>query len=87
MEFADLLIRHGVVNAINLDGGGSNTVLEDGVLINYPSDHWFALYTPTHTYHFHLEMPISAMDCTVCSSTVPIICTGSILYLIKQYVF
>ena len=40
MEFADLLVRHGVVNAINLDGGGSSTLLEDGVLVNYPSDHW-----------------------------------------------
>lgn len=40
VEFADLLIRHGVVNAINLDGGGSSTLVEDNVLINYPSDHW-----------------------------------------------
>ena len=40
VEFADLLIRHGVVNAVNLDGGGSSTLLEDNVLINYPSDHW-----------------------------------------------
>ncbi|CAI8027068.1 N-acetylglucosamine-1-phosphodiester alpha-N-acetylglucosaminidase [Geodia barretti] len=39
VEFADLLIRHGVVNAVNLDGGGSSTLMEDGVLINYPSDH------------------------------------------------
>ena len=39
-EFADLLIRHGVVNAINLDGGGSSTFVNDQVLINYPSDHW-----------------------------------------------
>ena len=40
VEFADLLIRHGVVNAVNLDGGGSNTLLQDSVLVNYPSDHW-----------------------------------------------
>ena len=40
VEFADLLIRHGVVNAVNLDGGGSSTLLENSVLINYPSDHW-----------------------------------------------
>ena len=39
-EFADLLIRRGVVNAINLDGGGSNTFVEEGLLLNYPSDHW-----------------------------------------------
>ena len=39
-EFADLLIKRGVVNAINLDGGGSNTLVQDGILLNYPSDHW-----------------------------------------------
>ena len=40
-EFADLLIKKGVVNAINLDGGGSNTLVQDGILLNYPSDHWY----------------------------------------------
>ena len=39
-EFADILIAHGVVSAINLDGGGSSTFLHRDVLINYPSDHW-----------------------------------------------
>lgn len=39
-EFADLLLRRGVVNAINLDGGGSSTFINNQVLINYPSDHW-----------------------------------------------
>ena len=39
-ELADLLIEKGVINAINLDGGGSATFLEDGVLRNFPSDHW-----------------------------------------------
>uniref|UniRef100_A0A1X7TAB2 Phosphodiester glycosidase domain-containing protein n=1 Tax=Amphimedon queenslandica TaxID=400682 RepID=A0A1X7TAB2_AMPQE len=38
-EFADVLIKRGVVNAINLDGGGSNTLVQDGILLNYPSDH------------------------------------------------
>ena len=40
-EFADLLIRKGVVNAINLDGGGSTTFVQDDLLMNYPSDHWW----------------------------------------------
>jgi N-acetylglucosamine-1-phosphodiester alpha-N-acetylglucosaminidase len=40
-EFADLLVSHGVVNAINLDGGGSTTFLHNQVLVNYPSDHWY----------------------------------------------
>jgi len=35
---ADVLIRHGAVNAINLDGGGSSTMALNGILINYPSD-------------------------------------------------
>ena len=39
-EFADILISKGVVNAINLDGGGSATFLVDGVLTNHPSDVW-----------------------------------------------
>ena len=40
-DFADLLIQHGVVNAINLDGGGSSTLVHENVLVNYPSDHWY----------------------------------------------
>ncbi|RUS85000.1 hypothetical protein EGW08_007245 [Elysia chlorotica] len=35
---ADSLIRLGIVNAINLDGGGSVTVLAHGDLVNRPSD-------------------------------------------------
>ena len=41
-EFADLLVAHGVINAVNLDGGGSSTLIHDQILINYPSDHWYA---------------------------------------------
>ncbi|ELU02036.1 hypothetical protein CAPTEDRAFT_91764 [Capitella teleta] len=37
-EFADYLISVGVVNAINLDGGGSVTAVVNGSLINYPGD-------------------------------------------------
>ncbi|KAK2166589.1 hypothetical protein LSH36_37g00025 [Paralvinella palmiformis] len=37
-QFADLLIELGVINAINLDGGGSATVLINGTLVNYPGD-------------------------------------------------
>jgi len=35
---ADVLITHGAVQAINLDGGGSSAMAQDGVLISYPSD-------------------------------------------------
>eukprot|EP00760_Papus_ankaliazontas_P034130 PhM_4_TR6999/c0_g1_i1/m.43242/K01125/NAGPA; N-acetylglucosamine-1-phosphodiester alpha-N-acetylglucosaminidase len=37
-ELADVLIAHGAVHAINLDGGGSSAILERGVVVNYPSD-------------------------------------------------
>ncbi|GFR87745.1 N-acetylglucosamine-1-phosphodiester alpha-N-acetylglucosaminidase-like [Elysia marginata] len=37
-SFADKLIQLGIVNAINLDGGGSVTVLANGDLVNRPSD-------------------------------------------------
>ena len=40
LEFAKLLKKHGVVNAINLDGGGSSTFVVNGTLSNYPSDMW-----------------------------------------------
>merc|ERR1712129_690616 len=37
-EVANLLIQHGAVEAINLDGGGSSAMAHNGVLVNYPSD-------------------------------------------------
>ena len=36
-EVAELLVSLGVDNAINLDGGGSSTSVEDGNVINYPT--------------------------------------------------
>lgn len=38
-EVADTLKKHGVINAINLDGGGSSTYVNNGFLASYPSDH------------------------------------------------
>ncbi|XP_043835567.1 N-acetylglucosamine-1-phosphodiester alpha-N-acetylglucosaminidase isoform X2 [Dromiciops gliroides] len=38
-EMAEFLKKQGVVNAINLDGGGSATFVVNGTLANYPSDH------------------------------------------------
>ena len=35
---AELLIELGVWNAINLDGGGSSTTVENGTVINHPTD-------------------------------------------------
>ena len=38
-DFADFLIQHfDLVNAINLDGGGSASVNRNNVVVNYPSD-------------------------------------------------
>ncbi|XP_028914299.1 N-acetylglucosamine-1-phosphodiester alpha-N-acetylglucosaminidase isoform X3 [Ornithorhynchus anatinus] len=38
-EMAEFLKEQGVVNAINLDGGGSATFVVNGTLASYPSDH------------------------------------------------
>ncbi|KAF7650155.1 hypothetical protein LDENG_00130320 [Lucifuga dentata] len=38
-EVAELLKKHGVINAISLDGGGSSTYVTNGSLSSYPSDH------------------------------------------------
>ncbi|CAJ1063120.1 N-acetylglucosamine-1-phosphodiester alpha-N-acetylglucosaminidase-like [Xyrichtys novacula] len=37
-EFAEFLKQYGIINAINLDGGGSSTYVVDGTLASYPSD-------------------------------------------------
>ena len=37
-EFAQLLVKFGVQNAINLDGGGSSALYADGDVVNSPSD-------------------------------------------------
>ncbi|XP_061573340.1 N-acetylglucosamine-1-phosphodiester alpha-N-acetylglucosaminidase [Cololabis saira] len=38
-ELAQFLKDYGVINAINLDGGGSSTYVMNGSLASYPSDH------------------------------------------------
>ena len=37
-EFADLMIRLGVAQGLNLDGGGSSTLVVDQAVVNSPSD-------------------------------------------------
>lgn len=39
-EMADFLKKQGIINAINLDGGGSATLVLNGTLASYPSEHW-----------------------------------------------
>uniref|UniRef100_A0A3B5L7H2 N-acetylglucosamine-1-phosphodiester alpha-N-acetylglucosaminidase n=1 Tax=Xiphophorus couchianus TaxID=32473 RepID=A0A3B5L7H2_9TELE len=38
-QVAEFLKKNGVINAINLDGGGSSTYVVNGSLASYPSDH------------------------------------------------
>jgi hypothetical protein len=37
-ELADLLISQGAMEAVNLDGGGSVSLVIDGIVVNAPSD-------------------------------------------------
>jgi len=37
-EFGDLMVGAGVFEGLNLDGGGSTTMVVDGVVVNSPSD-------------------------------------------------
>jgi hypothetical protein len=38
VEFADLMITSGIYQGMNLDGGGSTTLVVDGNIVNSPSD-------------------------------------------------
>jgi hypothetical protein len=38
VEFSELMIAQGVYQGLNLDGGGSTTMVVDGVIVNSPSD-------------------------------------------------
>lgn len=40
---ANFLKDQDVYNAINLDGGGSATLVLNETLASYPSDHWYVL--------------------------------------------
>ena len=37
-ELADYLVRLGVIDAANLDGGGSTAMAANGLLVNHPED-------------------------------------------------
>mmetsp|Transcript_60614 Transcript_60614/g.120091 ORF Transcript_60614/g.120091 Transcript_60614/m.120091 type:complete len:363 (-) Transcript_60614:38-1126(-) len=58
---ADVLIKHGAVEAINLDGGGSSAMALDGMLINYPSDNQPPSCDPSGLYQ--CERPVSTVLC------------------------
>eukprot|EP00949_MAST-11_sp_MAST-11-sp1_P002517 g2517.t1 len=56
-SLADLLIRLGFQNAINLDGGGSSTLVINDTLSNYPSDKC------DDGENFVCERPVSSIIC------------------------
>jgi len=58
---ADLLIQHGAVQAINLDGGGSSSMAHNGNLINYPSDNQPPSCHKSGLYQ--CERPVSTVLC------------------------
>jgi len=58
---ADLLIQHGAIQAINLDGGGSSTMAHNGVIINYPSDNQPPSCDKSGLYQ--CERPVSTILC------------------------
>jgi exopolysaccharide biosynthesis protein len=37
-DLMNLMLKYGAVNAANLDGGSSTTMVKDGLLVNEPSD-------------------------------------------------
>lgn len=39
-EVAEFLKTNGVINAINLDGGGSSSLVINCTLVGYPADIW-----------------------------------------------
>ena len=38
LEFADLMISEGICQGLNLDGGGSTTMVINNKIVNSPSD-------------------------------------------------
>jgi len=60
-RLADLLIKLGAVNAINLDGGGSSAMAFDHELINYPSDNQPPSCHASGEYQ--CERPVSTVLC------------------------
>jgi exopolysaccharide biosynthesis protein len=38
LEFGSLMLSHGVYQGLNLDGGGSTTMVSEDTIVNSPSD-------------------------------------------------
>ncbi|XP_041650173.1 N-acetylglucosamine-1-phosphodiester alpha-N-acetylglucosaminidase-like [Cheilinus undulatus] len=70
-ELADTLKEYGIINAINLDGGGSSTYVVDGTLASYPSDEC----KPDRRWR--CGRPISTILCVHLPRCKPANCSGN----------
>jgi len=86
---ANLLIKHGAVNAINLDGGGSSAMSHEGKLISYPSDNQPPSCDKSGLYQ--CERPVSTILCIhepdaemggSSTPTVGLMAAGCILFVV-----
>jgi len=68
-----MLISLGVVNAINLDGGGSATMVSNGSLINYPSDSVLVYFTVSLA-RVHVRCRLYVTAITYFMPKLPVIC-------------
>jgi exopolysaccharide biosynthesis protein len=57
-DLANTLIKFGVVNAVNLDGGGSTIFIKNNEILNYPSDG-----CGTHLNIFKCDRNVSTITC------------------------
>jgi N-acetylglucosamine-1-phosphodiester alpha-N-acetylglucosaminidase len=59
-SMADLMIRFGATNAVNLDGGGSATAVLENTCVNMPTD---PCTSSDPNFEFHCERPVSSLVC------------------------
>ncbi|XP_060073735.1 N-acetylglucosamine-1-phosphodiester alpha-N-acetylglucosaminidase-like [Ylistrum balloti] len=69
-EFAHLLLTYDIVDAINLDGGGSSTYVINGTVVNFPSDKC------SDDSRFHCGRKVSTILCVHDVECVPTDCSG-----------
>ncbi|XP_060073566.1 N-acetylglucosamine-1-phosphodiester alpha-N-acetylglucosaminidase-like [Ylistrum balloti] len=69
-EFADILLKFGVVQAVNLDGGGSSSLLINNTMINQPPD------ICKDDARFRCPRPVSTILCVHEPACEPKDCSG-----------
>jgi len=70
-EFTELLLKFGLINAINLDGGGSATMVVNGTVVNYPSD-----TRRINNISYGIERKVSTILCVHDIPCEPADCSG-----------